>query len=87
MPFETDERLVPSLDNDSAWDVYVRDRQTNTTQLISVDSAGQNQPNGSYYPSINLGGGGGSSRPHLPRLRGRRRRLGAGWKCPAPCLR
>jgi Tol biopolymer transport system component len=41
-----------SGDNNGSYDVFLRDRQNGTTELISVDSAGVGQVNDSLVPSI-----------------------------------
>jgi hypothetical protein len=43
--------LVPGDTNES-WDIFVRDRQSGTTERVSVDSAGVEGNNTSQYPSI-----------------------------------
>ena len=45
--------LVPG-DTNETWDVFIRDRQTGTTERVSVDSAG-NQASG-WYPAISADG-------------------------------
>src|SRR2546430_856587 len=45
--------LVPG-DTNGTWDVFIRDRQTGTTERVSVDSAG-NQVSG-WYPAISADG-------------------------------
>jgi hypothetical protein len=47
--------LVPG-DTNGVVDVFVRDRQTGTTQRVSVDSNGLQANGGSYYPSISSDG-------------------------------
>jgi Tol biopolymer transport system component len=51
--FATD--LVPG-DNNSAFDVYVRDRQSGLTTRVSVDSSGSQGDGDSYSPSISGNG-------------------------------
>src|SRR4028118_2264462 len=47
--------LVPGDTNDET-DIFVRDRLTNTTTLVSLDSAGNQANNGSSRPSISADG-------------------------------
>jgi Tol biopolymer transport system component len=47
--------LVPGDTNDAS-DVFVHDRQTGTTERVSVDSGGLQGNNGSSYPSISADG-------------------------------
>jgi Tol biopolymer transport system component len=47
--------LVPG-DNNNTGDIFVRDRLTNTTTLVSVDSAGNQANSDSYNPSISADG-------------------------------
>ena len=47
--------LVAS-DTNVAWDVFVHDRQTGTTTLVSVDSSGVQGNDGSEYPSLSSDG-------------------------------
>jgi len=43
-------------DNNGVWDVYVRDRENNNTQLVSVNSAGEAGTGSSFVPAINSDG-------------------------------
>jgi Tol biopolymer transport system component len=47
--------LVPA-DTDSAYDIYVRDRQSTQTVCVSVDSAGGHGPGDSYHARISADG-------------------------------
>src|SRR4028118_1373396 len=47
--------LVPG-DNNNTGDIFVRDRLTNTTTLVSVDSAGNQANSDSRDPSISADG-------------------------------
>ena len=56
-------------------DVFVRDRQTGTTERVSVDSGGAQGNGDSYYPSISADGRyvAFESRATQPRRRGHER--------------
>lgn len=43
-------------DGNSSTDIFVHDRQTGTTERVSVDSQGQEANDGSFYPSISADG-------------------------------
>jgi hypothetical protein len=45
-----------SMDTNLSSDVFVRDRQSGTTQLVSVNSGGMQANGNSYYPSISADG-------------------------------
>src|SRR4028118_1122744 len=47
--------IVPG-DTNSSYDIFVRDRLTNTTTRVSVDSAGNQRNIGPYTPSISADG-------------------------------
>ena len=50
------DNLVPN-DTNRTWDIFVRDRQTGTTERVSVDSAGgQGRGGGSFSPTISSDG-------------------------------
>jgi Tol biopolymer transport system component len=51
----TADNLVPG-DTNGNWDVFVRDRQTNVTARVSVDSSGTEGNNWSGAPSISANG-------------------------------
>ena len=51
----TASNLVPG-DTNGVSDVFVRDRQTGTTERVSVDSGGGEGNGGSYFPSISADG-------------------------------
>lgn len=53
--FSSATNLVPN-DTNAAGDVFVRDRQTGSTEIASVDSAGTRANAGSGYPSISANG-------------------------------
>ncbi|MFA7480316.1 MAG: hypothetical protein WC314_07405 [Vulcanimicrobiota bacterium] len=40
------------LDDDSLWDVYLHDRQSGTTELISVNTAGEKGNDSSFHPCV-----------------------------------
>ena len=43
-------------DTNAAWDIFLRDRQTNQTTLVSVDSSGVQGDGNSDYPSLSADG-------------------------------
>ncbi|MBD0342299.1 MAG: PD40 domain-containing protein, partial [Microcoleus sp. Co-bin12] len=47
--------IVPG-DTNNTFDIFVRDRLTNTTTLVSFDSAGNQRNSESYTPSISADG-------------------------------
>jgi Tol biopolymer transport system component len=54
--FESDSENLVLGDTNSASDIFVRDRQTNTTERVSVGHLGQATGGGSYAPSISADG-------------------------------
>ncbi len=54
--FESGATDLVAGDGNGAADVFVRDRQTNTTTRLSVDTAGGDSDAGSYNPSISADG-------------------------------
>jgi len=54
--FESDVSNIVPGDTNRMSDIFVRDTLTNTTTLVSVDSAGNQRNSGSYSPSISADG-------------------------------
>ena len=50
--FDSDASNIVPGDTNSNRDIFVRDRLTNTTTRVSVDSAGNQANRFSYFPSI-----------------------------------
>ena len=53
--FSVASNLVPG-DTNSAWDIFVHDRQTGATERVSMATGGAEGNNGSAYPSISADG-------------------------------
>ncbi len=54
--FASDASDLVANDTNDAWDVFVRDRKTDTTRRVSVNSLGNQVYTQSYYPSISADG-------------------------------
>jgi Tol biopolymer transport system component len=54
--FDSGSTNLVSGDTNGAWDIFVRDRQTGTTTLVSRSSAGLEGDGSSFYPSISADG-------------------------------
>jgi Tol biopolymer transport system component len=54
--FESTAANLAAGDTNTKWDIFVRDRQTGTTTLVSKSSAGVEGDEHSYYPSLSSDG-------------------------------